>query len=364
MRKFLNFSLFLIVIYLTSGIWHLASAIYNPLEVPNNRIGIHIFDPSEILQSAQLVNSSGGDWGYVTVPIRSDDRDYLKWEAFFRACSQYHLIPLVRLATYPINSHWAEPSNLDILDFANFLNLLPWPTQNRYIILFNEPNHSKEWGGKIDPENYVDLAQYSRDLFKSLSPDYFLLTAGLDMSAPNGKETIDALTYYRRMFAKDPNWLDYFDGFSFHPYPNPAFSASAFTSNRYGIRSYEFELKYLARFGARPKYLFFTETGTVRNSYFYTPAFTTVWKDTRIVAITPFVLFAGSGDFARFSLLDRDHKPTANYREILNLPKTAGKPLLAPLPSLSPSINQNTNPNPDQAPVKSFLKNLLNYFVK
>ncbi len=52
-----------------------AYAIYDPLSVSNNRFGIHILNPSEVEKAAELVNSSGGDWGYVTIPIRANDRD-------------------------------------------------------------------------------------------------------------------------------------------------------------------------------------------------------------------------------------------------------------------------------------------------
>ena len=37
-----------------------------------NKFGIHILDPSELQQAAELVNSSGGDWGFVTIVIRDD----------------------------------------------------------------------------------------------------------------------------------------------------------------------------------------------------------------------------------------------------------------------------------------------------
>ena len=52
--------------------------------VPNNRVGVHILDPNEINDAAKLINSSGGDWGYVTIPIRSNDRDRDKWLKFSR----------------------------------------------------------------------------------------------------------------------------------------------------------------------------------------------------------------------------------------------------------------------------------------
>ena len=59
-----------------------AQAVFDPLAVPNNRVGVHILDPQEIHQAAKLVNSSGGSWGYVTIPIRSNDRDREKWIRF------------------------------------------------------------------------------------------------------------------------------------------------------------------------------------------------------------------------------------------------------------------------------------------
>ena len=57
---------------------------YDPASVPNNRVGVHILDPNEINDAAKLINSSGGDWGYVTIPIRSNDRDRDKWLKFSR----------------------------------------------------------------------------------------------------------------------------------------------------------------------------------------------------------------------------------------------------------------------------------------
>src|SRR5690348_9569638 len=42
---------------------------YDPLSVSNNRFGVHIISaaPEEADQAAAMVNTSGGDWGYVTV---------------------------------------------------------------------------------------------------------------------------------------------------------------------------------------------------------------------------------------------------------------------------------------------------------
>ena len=76
-----------------------AQAIYDPLSQPNNRFGIHIIDENDLQDAANLVNSSGGDWGYVKIVIREDDRNLEKWQAIFDRMRKMHLIPLVRLAT-------------------------------------------------------------------------------------------------------------------------------------------------------------------------------------------------------------------------------------------------------------------------
>lgn len=305
----------------------LALAVSDPLSVPNNKYGVHILEPGEIDQAAKLVNSSGGDWGYVTVPIRSDDRDREKWTQFFVRAGKLHIIPLVRLATYPDGGTWVRPNVYDLVDFANFLDQMPWPIQNRYIVLFNEPNHAKEWGGEVDPKQYANLLIDAKDIFKSRSTDFFLLSAGLDMSAPTNHTSLDALEFYRRMSA---GWLEAIDGLSFHAYPNPGFSAPITSKTRYGLTSYKYELKNLKI----TKPVFITETGSINPSNFYPQAFT-VFTDPQIAAITPFLLYAGAGDFTRFSLLN-----TTAYSAIRNLPKTPGSPLLASNPSNSsnPSV--------------------------
>ena len=122
-----------------------------------NKFGIHILDPSELQQAAELVNSSGGDWGFITIVIRDDDRDFKKWQNFFDQCRQLHLIPLVRLATHNENETWVAPKKEEISSWVNFLVNLNWPTKNRHIVVFNEPNHTKEWGGKIDPPHYAQI---------------------------------------------------------------------------------------------------------------------------------------------------------------------------------------------------------------
>ena len=308
--------IFLISSYL--NIFVSSAYAYDPLSVPNNKVGVHILEPSEIDAAAKLVNSGGGDWGYVTIPIRSNDRDPAKWQEFFSKARLLHIIPIIRLATYPAFNGWIEPNAFDLVDFANFLSDMPWPTSNRYIILFNEPNHSNEWGGFIDPRAYATLILDAQNIFKSRSADYFLLSAGLDMSAPNSVTSQDALEYYRRMTAYQPDWPSKIDGFSVHVYPD----------SRAGIVSYRREPT-----GSKP--IFITETGWIGQPDLYPQTLSQIWTEPTIVAITPFLLFAGAGDFVKFSLIG-----SPAYTGLVNLSKTAGSPLLTPvtLPTVTATV--------------------------
>jgi hypothetical protein len=46
----------------------------NSIFAQGNKFGIHILSANEIEKAKELVNSNGGDWGYVTVVIRDDQR--------------------------------------------------------------------------------------------------------------------------------------------------------------------------------------------------------------------------------------------------------------------------------------------------
>src|SRR3990167_9927801 len=113
--------------------------ITDPRIVSNNKFGIHVISASEneASDAANLVNSTGGDWGYITFLIESKDRDVNKWQQFFDQLRERHLIPIVRLTTKPINSHWEKPYEKEYEAWADFLNNLNWPIKNRYIIIYN-----------------------------------------------------------------------------------------------------------------------------------------------------------------------------------------------------------------------------------
>ncbi len=312
------------------------AAIYDPLSVPNNRFGIHVFDPGEVEKAAQFVNSSGGEWGYITVPIRANDRDRDKWLKFMEEAKKRKVIPILRLASYPIGPRWAAPNEWDLVDSARFLNELPWPTKNRYVIIYNEPNHQNEWGGFLYPEEYARVLDRAVDIFHKTHPDFFVISAGFDSAAPNGDSTLNIYDYISVMNDRYPGIFSKVDGISFHAYGNPAFSAFPNLNSRVNIGSYKFELDYLSRLGVANPKVFLTEVGW-RNDLigdsaaksFYLQAFKNVWIEDNIVAITPFVLEAAAGPFKGFSFTEENGSFKPFAKALADLPKTAGRPKLS-----------------------------------
>ncbi|MBI5123130.1 hypothetical protein HZA75_04710, partial [Candidatus Roizmanbacteria bacterium] len=153
----------------------------------NNKFGIHLAQPNteELSKVKELVNSNGGDWGYVTLIIEEKDRNKDKWQGIFNQLRALHLIPIIRLATSAEGENWRRPEKKDAQDWVDFLDSLNWVVKNRYVILFNEPNHGSEWGGEVDEKNYAEVSFEFAKKLKEKNPDFFVMLAGFDASAPS-----------------------------------------------------------------------------------------------------------------------------------------------------------------------------------
>jgi len=310
-----------------------ANAVSNPLERANNKVGVHILDPNEIDRVSDLINSNGGDWGYVTVPLRADDRNRLKWQRFFEVCQEKHIIPIVRLATTMRPYGWEKPTLYESVDFANFLNDLDWPVKNHYVTVYNEPNHASEWGGAVDPADYGRILQGTIEIFKNRSDDFFILPAGLDAAAPNDKKHQSFYTFISQLNYSHPQALQNIDGWTSHSYPNPGFSGFPTDNHSQSINSFKHEATFIKNLTGKDLPVFITETGWQNRALsdktiatFYDEAFKNIWNDNRVVAVTPFVLLAGDGPFKPFSLLSGNSEEKPQYQTIKSLPKAAGQP--------------------------------------
>ena len=309
----------------------------------NNIFGMSsaVTTEQELIEIARLVNSSGGDWGYVTVVIQETDRDTGKWTSLFNKMSELHLIPIVRLATQAEGSNWKRPTTTDASSWVDFLDSLPWPVTERYIVLFNEPNHGQEWGGSVHPENYGQVAREFAMQLETRDPDFFVMIAGLDAAAPSQNPGYEDMTIFlNRMFSTFPvsEFNQYISGWASHSYPNPGFRGKPTDTGRSTIQSYAWELNWLKGKGVKDLPVFIKETGWPRTSYneetiahYYTYAFREIWfKDSRVQAVTPFIFNYESAPFQTWSWKKTGGGYYAYYNDIQNIPKIAGKPPGAP----------------------------------
>jgi hypothetical protein len=249
----------------------------------------------------------------------------------------------VRLATQAENGAWIKPNPEDTATWVNFLNQLNWVTKNRYVILFNEPNHANEWGGSLNPQEYAKVIGSLATGLKASSSDFFILPAALDTAAPNSKITMEARQFWQSMYQEDPQIFKLLDGWNSHSYPNPNFSASPTKVGLGSLQSYKTEIAYLQNLGLPSNLpVFITETGWIHEdgkvlgasdpqasvlSQFYSEAFASIWTDKNLVAITPFVLNYPEKPFSQFSFQKPGKKEFyPHYYAIQSLPKVAGNP--------------------------------------
>jgi len=356
-----------------------AFAVVNPLEKANNKFGIHVFFPSEIYDASKFINSSGGEWGYITAPILVTDRDFEKWRVFMTEAKKHHIIPILRLATgqdLDKSGVWKKPSLTDIIDLANFLNRLPWPIQNRYVIVFNEVNRGDEWGGSVNAKEYANVLSFAVAAFKSKSPDFFVISAGLDNAAPNhGTNYINEYDFMRKMNVAVPGIFYQVDGLASHSYPNPGFSQPPNPDSKIGVASFKYERELAKDLTGKDLPVFITETGWSAEKIsdeqkikYYQETLDSIWNDPGIVAITPFIFDARAGDFEKFSFRTSTGSATAQYNFFANLEKTKGEPAFpVKLAKVLAAESEKTKTNNElhikqesRFALVDFIKNILN----
>jgi hypothetical protein len=318
-------------------------AIYNPTINTNNRFGIHIVDENDLEDAAALVNSAGGDWGYVAFVITENERVKERWQKVFDKARELHLIPIVRIATKFKDGIWEKPHPEDSQEWADFLNSLNWVIQNRYVILFNEPNHAKEWGGSLNPKEYAKVLKSFAKQLKAKNNDFFILNAGFDASAPQKPpQYMDEEAFIKEMLREEPDIFSYIDGWASHSYPNPNFSGRPNAWGRGSVKTFEWELALLRKLGVKKDLpVFITETGWSRESLnekqiaaFFEEAYEKAWNKKDIVAVIPFLLNYQTKPFDVFSwrktnsnvLSANSEKFYKQYEVIQKLEKPKGSP--------------------------------------
>jgi hypothetical protein len=312
------------------------------VSVPNNKVGLYVY-PEEglITKSAEIINTNGGDWGYVLIPYNIQDSDDEKWYKIFRGLSQLHLIPIVQLWNIDID----KDINEQIAGSTAFLDKLPWPTETRIVSVYNEVNDPAFWYGKANPEQYAEILNKTIIMFNAFDERYFILNGAFNASARSGNGYIDEQEFLYRMNLAVPGIFKKLDGWASHPYPQPAFKGSPKDKGRDSIRAYEWELDLLELYyGVTDIPVFITETGwphaegvqynddylsEKKVAQYLETAFEDVWfLDDRIIAVTPFTIIY-EPPYDHFSFIKKDGSEYKTSQALRKLPKTSGKPLLS-----------------------------------
>lgn len=306
----------------------------------NNKFGIYVYaEVADFFEIAQnLVNSNGGDWGYVLIPYNVKDRDRQKWDRVFTQLRQKRLIPIIQLWDVDVDDYKDQTE-----DAAKFLNSFVWPIKPRYISVYNEMNDPRFWYGYVKPDEYAEILEYTIDEFKDVNKDYFMMNGAFNVSVSSDGLHLDSFDYMYQMDQAVDGIFEKLDGWASHPYPQPNFSGSPDATGRWSIKAYENELDYLKNELGVKKDLpvFITETGWAHaegkeynSSYpsvdtlsdYYVRAYKDVWlKDDRVRAVTPFTI-KYDAPFDHFSWVNEDNIPYKHYDAVKSMKKTAGDP--------------------------------------
>jgi hypothetical protein len=306
----------------------------------NNKFGLYIYaeEPDMFELAQKLVNSNGGEWGYVLIPYNVKDLDYGKWSRVFEQLRSKKLIPIIQLWDVNISDYKKQTQKA-----ADFLNGFLWPIKYKYISVYNETNDSKFWYGNADPEEYAKILDYTIKTFKKENEDFFMINGAFNITTSSDDLRMDAFEYMKKMNEKVPGIFGKLDGWASHPYPQPNFAGDPNTVGRWGIRAYEEELKFLKdKLGVKNDLpVFITETGWAHaEGANYNPSYLPVktvaenlkiayedyWlKDDRVRAVTPFTI-RYDPPFDHFSWVNQDNVPYLHYEVIKSLKKVKGEP--------------------------------------
>jgi len=315
----------------------------NPQNPQNNKFGLYIYaeNSKHVELADELVNTNGGDWGYVLIPFNIRDRDESKWRRVFNDLHKKHLIPIVQL--YDIQT---DTYKEDTQKAAKFLNSFVWPVRERYISVYNEPNDARFWKGDLNPGQYADVLDYTIGAFKQENISFFMLNGALNASLPNNSSQgyMSAENFIKELNKHEPGIFEKLDGWASHSYPQPNFSGSPSATGWWSIKAYEEELRVLRELGVKKELpVFITETGWMHaegDSYsggyvtskkvgeYFKDAYENVWlKDNRVRAVTPFTIYY-EPPHDHFAWVDKELKPYEQYDIVKSIKKTAGTPFV------------------------------------
>lgn len=203
----------------------------------NPKMGVHtrLTDEVEewkIKRTLEMVREMGAPWIVEYFPwayVEPDRPGQGRWEhsdMVIRHARAQGLEVIARLGFVP---QWARPKDtsplyLDEDNYAAFGDYVyefvkRYRDNVRYIIIWNEPNLSLEWGYRpVDPASYTEMLRVAYTRAKEANPDVLVLGGALAPTlAPPGSEWgMDDLVYLQAMY--DAGAAPYFDILAAHAY--------------------------------------------------------------------------------------------------------------------------------------------------
>lgn len=202
----------------------------------NPKMGVHTrltdeVEPWKIQRTFEMVREMGASWvvEYFLWASHEPVRGIYDWShadlVVDHAVNQ-GLTVIARLGYVP---EWARPARTTPLyldgagydDFARFAAafVTHFRGRVRYIVIWNEPNLSQEWGYRLpDPAGYAELLRQTATAVRAANPDVTILAGALAPTlAPAGSEWgMNDLDFLQAMY--DAGAAPAFDALSVHAY--------------------------------------------------------------------------------------------------------------------------------------------------
>ena len=236
---FLGVFIILILYALYAVYWQNPTVALGPqrtVSTINAKIGSHTrltdeVEPWKIKRTLEMVREMGAPWiveyfPWAYVESKPGQFDWTHSDLVINHAHRQGLQTIARLGFVP---EWARPPEttplyLDEDQFDAFGNYATefvrrYGTQVQYVIIWNEPNLSLEWGYEaVDPEKYVTMLKVVYPLIKATNPDIQVLAGALapTMAEPGSEWGMNDLIFLQRMY--DAGAADYFDILSIHAY--------------------------------------------------------------------------------------------------------------------------------------------------
>jgi hypothetical protein len=245
----------------------------------NPKMGVHtrLTDEVEtwkIKQSLVMVREMGAPWivEYFPWAYMEPTRGRYNWvhaDLVVEHANRQGLTVIARLGFVPA---WARPKEstplyLDVAHFGDFARFAAqfaerYRDKIRYIIIWNEPNLSLEWGYQpVDPARYVEMLRAVYPLVKAANPAVQVLAGALAPTlAPVGDpDGMNDLEFLRGMYRAGAG--PYFDLLAIHAYGWHADPDEPAAVDRVNFRRAELLRTIMVEHGDQAKATIITEAG-------------------------------------------------------------------------------------------------------